>query len=261
MMKNPWIGVASRDYNGSKIIVADDDWKYIKQFIERKSYPSKGDPNYALKLEVYPQHFVGDIQHASVIILSLNPGYDQFYENDYKSVPEYANKIKNNLELNSTNFHALEFSTISKLGYWGEKLQDWIIDKDSKDKNEILTSLKTITKNIALAEFFPYHSISYDDRCDKLAGKDYLPTQKFLFDIIKNRIKQNDVKIILTRSFKRWYEAIPELKNYENCFEVNNPNKPSLKPKNILKVTRVSVESEINTLLNELNKEVQTQEQ
>ena len=63
MMKNPWIGVASRYYNGSKIIVAADDWKYIKQFIERKSYPSKGDPNYALKLEVYPQHFVGDIQH------------------------------------------------------------------------------------------------------------------------------------------------------------------------------------------------------
>lgn len=51
MMKNPWIGVAPRDYNGSKIIVADDDWEYIKQFIERKSYLSK-DPKYALKLEV-----------------------------------------------------------------------------------------------------------------------------------------------------------------------------------------------------------------
>ena len=255
MMKNPWICVAPRDYNGSKIIVADDDWEYIKQFIERKSYLSK-DPKYALKLEVYPQHFVGDIQHASVIILSLNPCYSRDYEDDYKSDLEYANKIKNNLELNSTNFHALEFSTDNNLGYWGEKLKDWIIDK-----KEILTSLKTITKNIALAEFFPYHSISYDDRCDKLAGKDYLPTQKFLFDIIKNRIKQKDVKIILTRSFKRWYEAIPELKNYENCFEVNNPSNPSLKPKNILKVTRVSVESKINNLLNELNKEVQTQEQ
>ena len=46
MMKNPWIGVASRDCNGSKIIVADDDWEYIKQFIERKSYPSKKDSKY-----------------------------------------------------------------------------------------------------------------------------------------------------------------------------------------------------------------------
>ena len=260
MMKNPWIGVASRDYNGSKIIVADDDWEYIKQFIERKSYPSKKDSKYALQLGVYPQHFVGDIQHATVIILSLNPGYGSDYEDDYESDPDYGTKIKDNLELNSTNFHALEFSTISNLGYWGEKLQDWIIDKDSKDKMEILTSLKIMTQNIALAEFFPYHSISYDSRCDKLAGKDYLPTQKFLFDIIKNRIKQNDVKIILTRSFKRWYEAIPELKNYENCFEVNNPNKPSLKPENILKVKRVSVESKINNLLNELNSQVHIQE-
>lgn len=88
-----------------------------------------------------------------------------------------------------------------------------------------------------------------------------MPLYLSSFDIIKNRIKQKDVKIILTRSFKRWYEAIPELKNYENCFEVNNPSNPSLKPKNILKVTRVSVESKINNLLNELNKEVQTQEQ
>ena len=94
MMKNPWIGVTSRDYNGSKIIVAENDWEYIKQFIERKSYPSKGDPKYALKLEVYPQHFVGDIQHSSVIILSLNPCYSQDYEDDYKSDPKYANKVK-----------------------------------------------------------------------------------------------------------------------------------------------------------------------
>lgn len=112
------------------------------------------------------------------------------------------------------------------------------------------------TQNNALAEFFPYHSISYDDRYNKLVGKDYLPTQKFFFDIIKNHIKHNDVKIILTCSLKRWYEAIPELKNYENCFEVNNPNNPSLKhnpslkPENILKVTIVSVESKINNLLN-----------
>ena len=83
------------------------------------------------------------------------------------------------------------------------------------------------------------------------------------FEKIKKRIddKNDKVIIILTRSFAKWYEAIPELKNYENCFEVNNPNHPSLKPENILKVTRVSVESKINTLLNELNKEVQTRKQ
>ena len=299
-MKNPWIDTTSEIYNGERIIVATADLKYIKNLLNSKKYPPVDKVNddanketkkaakekYKLQLNVYPQHFVGDIDNAKIIILSLNPGYSPEYYNAYKNSTNkdgtnYEQTIKKNLEMERPFFHAFELANESDLGYWGNKMKCWVEDHDEKDyekdnkkyNKKIIKSLKKITKNIALAEFFPYHSISYNGMYDKLGKgtssnsnrkiKDYLPTQKFLFEKIKKRIddKNDKVIIILTRSFAKWYEAIPELKNYENCFEVNNPNHPSLKPENILKVTRVSVESKINTLLNELNKEVQTRKQ
>ena len=281
-MENPWIDTTSEIYNGEKIIVATADLKYIKKLLNSKKYPPvdkvDDDANeetkkaakekYKLRLNVYPQHFVGDIDNAEIIILSLNPGYSTEYYDAYKNGTNYEQIIKENLEMKQPFFHAFELANESDLGYWGNKMKCWVEDYDEKDNKTIIESLKKITENIALAEFFPYHSISYNDMYDKLGKgtspnsnrkiKDYLPTQKFLFEKIKKRIDDKDdrVIIILTRSFAKWYEAVPELKNYENCFEVNNPNNPSLKPENILKVTRVSVESKINTLLNELNKEV-----
>ena len=281
-MENPWIDTTSEIYNGEKIIVATADLKYIKKLLNSKKYPpvdkvdddaneetkKEAKEKYKLRLNVYPQHFVGDIDNAEIIILSLNPGYSTEYYDAYKNGTNYEQIIKENLEMKQPFFHAFELANESDLGYWGNKMKCWVEDYDEKDNKTIIESLKKITENIALAEFFPYHSISYNDMYDKLGKgtspnsnrkiKDYLPTQKFLFEKIKKRIDDKDdrVIIILTRSFAKWYEAVPELKNYENCFEVNNPNNPSLKPENILKVTRVSVESKINTLLNELNKEV-----
>ena len=290
-MENPWKNTTSEIYNGEEIIVATADLKYIKKLLNSKKYPpvdkvdddAKGKTKkaakekYKLRLNVYPQHFVGDIDNAKIIILSLNPGYSTEYYDAYKNITNkngtnYEQIIKENLEMKQPFFHAFELANESDLGYWGNKMKCWVEGYDKKDNEELIESLKKITEDIALAEFFPYHSISYNGMYDKLGEgtslnsnrkiKDYLPTQKFLFKKIKKRIddKNDKLIIILTRSFAKWYEAIPELKNYENCFEVNNPNNPSLKPKNILKVTRISVESEINNLLNDLNKEVQTQE-
>ena len=290
-MENPWKNTTSEIYNGEEIIVATADLKYIKKLLNSKKYPpvdkvdddAKGKTKkaakekYKLRLNVYPQHFVGDIDNAKIIILSLNPGYSTEYYDAYKNITNkngtnYEQIMKENLEMKQPFFHAFELANESDLGYWGNKMKCWVEGYDKKDNEELIESLKKITEDIALAEFFPYHSISYNGMYDKLGEgtslnsnrkiKDYLPTQKFLFKKIKKRIddKNDKLIIILTRSFAKWYEAIPELKNYENCFEVNNPNNPSLKPKNILKVTRISVESEINNLLNDLNKEVQTQE-
>ena len=290
-MENPWKDTTSERNNGEEIIVATADLKYIKKLLNSKKYPpvdkvdddaseetkKAAEEKYKLQLSVYPQHFVGNIDKAKIIILSLNPGYSTEYYDAYKNSinkngTNYEQTIKENLEMEKPFFHAFELANGSDLEYWGNKMKCWVEGYDKKDNEEIIESLKKITENIALAEFFPYHSISYNGMYDKLGEgtssnsnrkiKDYLPTQKFLFKKIKKRIddKNDKLIIILTRSFAKWYEAIPELKNYENCFEVNNPNNPSLKPKNILKVTRISVESEINNLLNDLNKEVQTQE-
>lgn len=279
-MENPWIDTTSEIYNGEKIIVATADLKYIKNLLNSKKYPPVDKVNddanketkkaakkkYKLQLNVYPQHFVGDIDNAEIIILSLNPGYSTEYYDAYKNSinkngTKYEQTIKENLEMEKPFFHAFELANESDLGYWGNKMKCWVEDYDKKDNEELIESLKKITKDIALAEFFPYHSISYNGMYDKLGKgtspnsnrkiKDYLPTQKFLFEKIKKRIddKNDEVIIILTRSFAKWYEAIEGLRDYKHCYEVNNTRNFSLNPAQIFKVHRDSVEDELKSII------------
>lgn len=279
-MENPWIDTTSEIYNGEKIIVATADLKYIKKLLNSKKYPpvdkvdddaneetkKEAKEKYKLRLNVYPQHFVGDIDNAKIIILSLNPGYDTKYYNAYKNSINnnginYEQIIKENLEMKRPFFHAFELANESDLGYWGNKMKCWVEGYDKKDNEELIESLKKITKDIALAEFFPYHSISYNGMYDKLGKgtspnsnrkiKDYLPTQKFLFEKIKKRIddKNNEVIIILTRSFAKWYEAIEGLRDYKLCYEVNNTRNFSLNPAQIFKVHRDSVEDKLKSII------------
>ena len=279
-MENPWKNTTSEIYNGEEIIVATADLKYIKKLLNSKKYPPvdkvDDDANektkkaakekYKLRLNVYPQHFVGDIDNAKIIILSLNPGYSTEYYDAYKNITNkngtnYEQIIKENLEMKRPSFHAFELANESDLGYWGNKMKCWVEGYDKKDNEELIESLKKITEDIALAEFFPYHSISYNDMYDKLGKstssnsnrkiKDYLPTQKFLFEKIKKRIddKNDEVIIILTRSFAKWYEAIEGLRDYKHCYEVNNTRNFSLNPAQIYKVHRDSVEDELKGII------------
>lgn len=279
-MENPWKNTTSEIYNGEEIIVATADLKYIKKLLNSKKYPpvdkvdddAKGKTKkaakekYKLRLNVYPQHFVGDIDNAKIIILSLNPGYSAEYYDAYKNITNkngtnYEQIIKENLEMKQPFFHAFELANESDLGYWGNKMKCWVEGYDKKDNEELIESLKKITEDIALAEFFPYHSISYNGMYDKLGKgtspnsnrkiKDYLPTQKFLFEKIKKRIddKNDEVIIILTRSFAKWYEAIEGLRDYKHCYEVNNTRNFSLNPAQIYKVHRDSVEDELKGII------------
>lgn len=279
-MENPWKNTTSEIYNGEEIIVATADMKYIKNLLNSKNYPpvdkvddgaseetkKAAKEKYKLRLDVYPQHFVGNIDKAKIIILSLNPGYTTEYYDAYKNSTnkdgtKYEQTIKENLEMEQPFFHAFELANESDLGYWGNKMKCWVEDYDKKDNEEIIESLKKITENIALAEYFPYHSISYNGMYDKLGKgtsqnsnrkrKDYLPTQKFIFEKIKKRIddKNDKVIIILTRSFAKWYEAIEGLQDYKYCYEVNNTRNFSLNPAQIYKVHRESVEDELKGII------------
>lgn len=274
-MENPWIDTTSEVYNGEEIIVATADLKYIKKLLDSKKYPPvdkvDDDANektkkaakekYKLRLNVYPQHFVGDIDNAKIIILSLNPGYSTEYYDAYKNSTNYEQIIKENLEMKQPFFHAFELANESDLGYWGNKMKCWVEGYDKKDNEELIKSLKKITEDIALAEFFSYHSISYNGMYDKLGKgtspnsnrkiKDYLPTQKFLFEKIKKRIddKNDEVIIILTRSFAKWYEAIEGLRDYKHCYEVNNTRNFSLNPAQIYKVHRDSVKDKLKGII------------
>lgn len=104
-MKNPWLETEPQIFDDNKIIVASDDWKYFEKLL-RTSKKLKH-----LHLDIYPQHFVGDLKNAEIIILSLNQGYKPEYKDVYEKEEGYEDIIKNNLEMKNSRFHALDLAT------------------------------------------------------------------------------------------------------------------------------------------------------
>lgn len=238
-MENPWNKISISDM----MVAPESDIPFINKLLRSQKY-KKLDNIYSLKLHLFPQHFVGDIENSKIIVLSLNPGFSNDYDSIYKKTTEYKDIIEKNLNFTNKRFHAFDLSTSKENGYWDKKLRPWFESSinEKYSNNELgIESLELdniFTNAVSLIEFFPYHSEKYHNIYDSIADEDYLPSQKFVFSIIENRIKNKDAIIILARSFNKWYKAIPALKSYEKCFEVNNPQNPSFKFENIYRVIR-----------------------
>lgn len=239
----------------STIITAEKDRKYINDLLDSSNYDSFPKEE-KLDFSVIPLHYIGDIKKSKILVLSLNPGIDEKYKKEYdereKKGLNFAKKIENNLKLTDPDFFEFDYYEGEKEGYWRrlrplfEEEYDEMLrisSKRGKRESERLNKLKKFfTRMISLVEFFPYHSAKYNKYYDKLCingeKKYYLPSQLFVFDIIKERInnENDDVLIIITRSHKKWIEAIPELATYDCCYILSNPQNPSFKPKNICKI-------------------------
>lgn len=242
-MNNPWKKINTIE--NLKVPKADE--KYLVDLLNSKKYKNFSPEN-KLILDIYPQHFVGNLYKSDIIILGLNPGYNQEYSDLYKEKGKSFHEVlKLNLQLDDrTKFHAFDYSTSQDKGYWGKKLYPWF--KNEIDE-KILNNEKQIeskelddyfTRVVSIAEFFPYHSAKYKDFFDTIAENNYLPSQQFVFDLIRKRVKDDDVVIIISRSNKKWYKAIPELLDYDKCFELSNPQNTSFKFENIYKITRTN---------------------
>ena len=256
--ENPWNKLSNVNINGETAILATEDVELIEKYISTKGYKDLKDI-YRLQLGFYPQQFVGDIQNAKIIVLSKNPGYTPEFKILYDNDKNYQKTLLNNLQLKGNlYFHAFDLDT-NEFGYWASKFKEWF--DDVENLQDLKEKLPWFSKHVALAEYFPYHSIMFDDKGlnNFISKEGYLPTQQFLFDLIRDRVlDDNDpVTIIIARAYNKWYEAIPQLKEYKNCYETNNPRNPSLNPENLLKVKRYSAKNEIEKVLEDSLKKLE----
>mgnify|MGYP003082894819 CR=1 FL=1 len=236
--KNPWNDILTTTNKGKEAIVARDDWEIIQTILKNEK-----DDKTALHLNFYPQQFVGNVRNADVIILSKNPRYDKGYEELYNNNKNYQQTCLNSLQLKKVGFHAFDLDKGNKLGYTAEKFKYWFIDAGMGDRfetnDDYRKNVDWFTKHIALAEFFPYHSTSYDKKITTLVKKKgYLPTQQFLFNLIKERIADESkppVTILIARAYSEWTNAIPELKTYEKCYRSTSGRAASVRTTRLLK--------------------------
>lgn len=191
------------------------------------SYNKRG----SLKLDQYPEPFVGNFNKAKVLILGGNPGYDahdscllqnvnirktfesiiiqSYYPYRPQSTFYWLNDmirnsiqqiIQNNLGKNVKNFSGFE---------WWEKRTRELVQTCGK---------QNVEEGICYIDFYPYHSVNLS-----ISGAmKNLPSSLQIDTIINNAIKNNKI-IVITRAKAAWKKRIPALNTYCNVIDLKNP--------------------------------------
>lgn len=171
-----------------------------------------------IRTEVMPTPFIGNPLSAKVIVLALNPGFNEEDLEILKNNPKMLQADKNNLLFkNSSPFYALD----ERYNYSG--LFKWW-DRRLKAVTEIAGRSK-VMNNVSCIQFFPYHSVTYSPL------KKILPSQEYSFYLVRKAIKQNKL-ITVMRSKSLWEKYVPELSKYP-VIELKVPRNPYFNSNNM----------------------------
>jgi hypothetical protein len=157
-----------------------------------------------LRTEVIPEPYHGNIT-AKIILLSLNPGFD---ETDYAFHHHNRAFIKasfGNLAHTASEFPFYllnpEFSCAPGHGYWMKRLKELVFRYGAK----------RIAQEIGVIQWLGYHS----RKSDEILKRDSIcPSQDYGFNLVKQAMKR-DALIVIIRSAKKWHNSVPGLADYE----------------------------------------------
>lgn len=169
-------------------------------------------------LELLPEPYVGNPK-AEIVLLNLNPG---FSEHD---ATFYADKKINHLWKENLLHKKLDFpfymldpsipQHTAGPKWWSKKLKEPIN----------LAGRKIVSQRFCCIEYFPYHSRRFG------GFRTILPSQKYNFQLVESAIDRKSI-IILMRSSRLWFDAVPNLKSYDLCFKVNSWQNPAISKRN-----------------------------
>lgn len=150
-------------------------------------------------LNVLPEPFIGDPETAKVVLLNLNPGFDDTVERTHNR-SEIKDAIFRNLRQESREYPCYAFDPVfARTGvanYWCQYTQTL--------QKEVGLTDREFAQRLLVIEWFPYASIS----CGLPAGP-FCKSQHYSFQLAKELLARG-VEIIGTRSVQRWLKAGPE---------------------------------------------------
>ena len=203
-MENPWKKLPSQ----SPYVLSDD-----------RDVLSKINRIENFEFDILPEPFLGSIDTAKVILLNLNPGFDD-EDGPTHSREDFIEALQRNLQQvpSECPFYPLDprFSDTPVYKWWNKKLRE-LIEKCGRI---------TVSKNVACIEFFPYHSLS------KVRMKQTIPSQQYNFYIVRQAMKDNKT-ILIMRARREWFSCIPELEMYPYLLGLNSSQNVSVSKKNV----------------------------
>lgn len=227
---NPWADVASK-YMTNRFLYSKDD-EYVCEgdipFIEAYNEKAKPETQFNLHVPVYPWY--GNPLTAKVIVLSLNPGYDDkettiahIIQNLPQRLTEgYTEHLRKMLRFDVTGFlpsdekhdgvSYRDLANLHQRWYWETRLKS-AFESDSLD-------FETINERFAVIEYIGYSSMKKPDKMLKTL----LPSQKYTKQLIQYILHNSeDTVFIVARSVNEWKAFLGNIwTSYEDRFIVSN---------------------------------------
>lgn len=204
---------------GDEALLPSGRWAHpYRSFGEFVQSPAFGTNDAGLHLGLLPIPFLGDVLHASIYILLLNPGFapDDYYAEEHS--PEYRQALIRNLRQEHEGaaypFFSLDprFSWHAGFTYWHGRLGG-IASALARQRNlSCQEALSEIARTTCAIELLPYHSTSFGlppGLLDQLASVRLV--QQFVHGVLVPRARTGEAVLIVTRSAKRW--RLPEGEN------------------------------------------------
>jgi len=151
-----------------------------------------------------PRH--GDID-APIVLLQLNPSYDE-------------------RNLNIDALRRQLFDEHAEHGGLADAHNPWW--KRTFSELRGIYGHEKLARRICSIEYFPYASLKFDHAHIRL------PTQQYQFDLVRRALSRQ-ATLIVTRGFKLWTGAIPELGSAlgQTVFRTKNPRQASISKGNL----------------------------
>jgi hypothetical protein len=201
---NPWLALPKQ-----KPFVLSHDVPSLQAYSD---YPSST----AYHLHLLPLPFQGR-PDAPIIVLGLNPGYDEGDET--KQTTDYFIETNlRNYRHDSTLPYPLFFLDPKIEGEHSGAGQKWWHQR-LKPLRQHYKDDELLARAILSVQYVPYRSKTYKH------SRELLESQKYGFELVRQAINRGAL-IIGLRSKKLWEEAVPGLKNYAQFYQLSNPRNP-----------------------------------
>lgn len=173
----------------------------------------KVDLNATFKLQEMPEPYFGSPE-ASVVMLLLNPSWDEGDVAVHRD-PAFRAAMRQSYRHTRLDYPFIHLardgmSTPAKT-WWTQHARELIE----------ATSIEAVSSNLLCLEFMGYKTKEYKQRGLRL------PSQQYTFGLLRNAIMRGAMVLVM-RSEKDWYSAVPELITHENKAFANTPRRPYL---------------------------------
>lgn len=182
-----------------------------------ESFNAQASHLHRYDLSLLPEPFFGS-DNAAVVVLNLNPGWseeDALVHADPAFIALARKSIEHKLKPHPF-LHLQPGSQTPGAQWWRRRTQELVND----------IGLDQVVNHLACIELTPYHSQQYSARTP------LLPSQEYSFHLVRKSMERG-AEIVIMRSVKLWFAAVPELANYRKLHLASNPRAPFISRGNL----------------------------